>query len=87
MMKKKKFINLVISGNQNTPDHVKKSFKTLLWVAFLYENDEIIAVSSLKKAVLTHLKNQVLRINLNHIHMRLAFRLQTHQQEEKDTIH
>ena len=46
---KKVFIDLVLSGNQNTPSHVKNTFPKLVWVALLYEGNEIKAVSSLKK--------------------------------------
>jgi RimJ/RimL family protein N-acetyltransferase len=46
---KETFISLVLSGNQNTPSHVKNSFKHLIWIALLYEGDVIRAVSSLKE--------------------------------------
>lgn len=46
---KKTFIDLVLSGNQNTVAHVKDSFDDLVWVGLLFENSEIKAVSSLKK--------------------------------------
>lgn len=46
---KETFINLVISGNQNTVEHVKYSFDDLVWVGLLYDNGEIKAVSSLKE--------------------------------------
>jgi RimJ/RimL family protein N-acetyltransferase len=46
---KRNFIELVVSGNQNTPSHVRNSFNKLVWVGLLYEDDEIKAVSSLKK--------------------------------------
>ena len=43
------FVDLVISGNQNREEHVLKTFRSLVYVGFLYENDEIMAVSSIKK--------------------------------------
>jgi RimJ/RimL family protein N-acetyltransferase len=46
---KNAFIDLVVSGEQNTPDKVRSSFNKLVWVGLLYEGDEIMAVSSLKK--------------------------------------
>lgn len=46
---KKSFIDLVTSGNQNTPAHVRSSFNKLVWVGLLYEDGIIRAVSSLKK--------------------------------------
>lgn len=46
---KQSFIDLVVSGDQNTPSHVRNSFKRLIWVGLLYEDDEIKAVSSLKQ--------------------------------------
>lgn len=45
---KKTFIDLVISGKQNTESHVRNSFDELIWVGLLYDGDEIKAVSSLK---------------------------------------
>lgn len=46
---KETFISLVLSGKQNTPSHVKNSFDDLIWVALLYDGNEIKAVSSLKE--------------------------------------
>lgn len=43
------FINLVLSGKQNTEMHVVSSFDNLIWVGILYENGVIRAVSSLKE--------------------------------------
>jgi RimJ/RimL family protein N-acetyltransferase len=42
------FINLVLSGKQNTESHVISSFDDLVWVGILYEDNVIRAVSSLK---------------------------------------
>jgi RimJ/RimL family protein N-acetyltransferase len=42
------FINLVLSGKQNTEMHVVSSFDNLVWVGILYEDGIIRAVSSLK---------------------------------------
>ena len=46
---KRSFVDLVVSGDQNVPSHVRNSFNKLVWVGLLYEGDEIKAVSSLKK--------------------------------------
>jgi len=46
---RQKFIDLVVSGDQNTPAHVKNSFKELIWVGFLFEGSAIKAVTSLKE--------------------------------------
>ncbi len=48
---KKTFISLVISGNQNAQEHVRKTFPKLVWVGLLYEGTEIKAVSSIKKGL------------------------------------